>query len=57
MREKALGSEHPVATSLSNLAVLLEAKGDYAKAEPLYRKKTASHDFLRDDLIGWPIWP
>ncbi len=37
--EKQFGSEHPhVATSLNNLAGLLESQGKYAEAEPLYRR-------------------
>ncbi|MBA2503919.1 MAG: CHAT domain-containing protein, partial [Pyrinomonadaceae bacterium] len=37
IREKALGAQHPdVAVSLNNLAGLYEAKGDYARAEPLH---------------------
>src|SRR5947209_4891252 len=42
MREKALGPDHPsVASGLNNLALLLKAKGDYAGAEPLYRRALA----------------
>ncbi|MFL6417733.1 MAG: tetratricopeptide repeat protein [Bryobacteraceae bacterium] len=42
INEKALGPDHPdVATGLNNLAVLLQAKGDYAAAEPLYRRALA----------------
>ncbi|WP_425262111.1 tetratricopeptide repeat protein [Prosthecochloris aestuarii] len=38
---RTAGPEHPdVATSLNNLAVLLEAQGKYAEAEPLYRSAT-----------------
>ena len=34
-----LGENHPdYATSLNNLAVLYQARGDYAKAEPLHRQ-------------------
>ena len=37
--EKAMGPDHPdVGTDLNNLAGLLDAKGDYAGAEPLYRR-------------------
>ena len=37
--ERTLGKEHPnTLTSLNNLAGLLNAKGDYAGAEPLYRR-------------------
>jgi tetratricopeptide (TPR) repeat protein len=40
--EKQLGPDHPhVATSLNNLAALLEAQGKYAEAEPLYRRAIA----------------
>ena len=36
IREEALGPDHPdTATSLNNLAVLLQAQGRYAEAEPL----------------------
>ena len=42
IREKALGPEHPeTANSLNNLAVLYSSMGDYAKAEPLYRRALA----------------
>jgi len=33
--EKTLGPDHGTARDLNNLALLLEAKGDYAGAEPL----------------------
>jgi tetratricopeptide (TPR) repeat protein len=37
-----LGPDHPdVATALNNLASLLQDKGDYADAEPLYRRALA----------------
>ena len=43
--EKALGPEHPeVAQSLSNLAALYRAQGQYAKAEPFYRRALAIRD-------------
>ncbi len=49
MRRKLLGAEHPdVASSLNNLALLLDAKGDYAGAEPLYREALA----MRRKLLG-----
>ena len=32
---------HPVAKSLSNLAVVYDTKGDYARAEPLYQRALA----------------
>jgi CHAT domain-containing protein len=39
IREKALGPEHPdVATSLNNLAFLYSLMGNYAAAEPLYKR-------------------
>ena len=38
-RERVLGPEHPdTLTSVNNLAALLRIKGDYAQAEPLYRR-------------------
>ena len=40
--EKALGPEHPrVAASLNNLALLYDAQGKYAEAEPLYKRSLA----------------
>jgi len=40
--EKAFGPDHPnTAAVLNNLATLLEAKGDHAGAEPLYRRALA----------------
>ncbi len=48
-REKALGLEHPdVAQSLNNLAVLYEAQGKYAAAEPLYKRSLA----IRGKALG-----
>ena len=45
IREKALGPEHPdTAASLNNLAALYYAMGDYAKAEPLYRRALAIYE-------------
>ena len=42
IREKALGEDHPdVATSLNNLAGLLEAQGKLDEAEPMYRRALA----------------
>ncbi|CAN0543301.1 unnamed protein product, partial [Laminaria digitata] len=42
IKEKALGPEHPsVATSLNNLAGLLETQGNYAEAGPLYKRSLA----------------
>ena len=41
IRKKALGPDHPdVAQSLNNLAVLYDAQGQYAKAEPLYLRSS-----------------
>ena len=38
-RERTLGKDHPdTLVSVNNLANLLQAKGDYAGAEPLYRR-------------------
>jgi hypothetical protein len=38
-RERVLGREHPdTLTSVNNLAGLLQAQGDYAKAQPLYER-------------------
>ena len=40
--EKALGPEHPTtATSLNNLAGLLQDQGDLAAARPLYERALA----------------
>ena len=45
IREKALGPDHPdVATSLNNLALLLQKKGNYAAAEPLCRRALAIYE-------------
>ena len=57
--EKALGPEHPpatslnnpehpLATSLNNLALLYGAQGKYAEAEPLYRRALA----IREKALG-----
>jgi tetratricopeptide (TPR) repeat protein len=44
--EKALGPDHPrVATSLNALALLYYSLGDYAKAEPLYKRSLVIWDF------------
>lgn len=44
-----LGPDHPdVATSLNNLAALYRAQGDYAKAEPLYKRALA----IREKALG-----
>lgn len=40
--EQNVGPDHPnVATSLNNLAELYHTQGDYAKAEPLYKRALA----------------
>ena len=40
--EKSVGPEHPnVAKSLTNLAYLYNAQGQYAQAEPLFRRALA----------------
>jgi len=42
IREKSLGPEHPdTASSLNNLALLLQAQGDLAGARPLYERALA----------------
>jgi Flp pilus assembly protein TadD len=42
IQEKALGSEHPeTATTLSNLAILLQEKGDVAGARLLLERALA----------------
>ncbi len=47
--EKQLGAEHPsVATSLNNLAGLLDAQGKYGEAEPLYRRAL----LIREEQLG-----
>ena len=44
-----LGERHPdTATSLNNLALLLEAQGDYAAAKPLYEQALA----IRKAVLG-----
>jgi tetratricopeptide (TPR) repeat protein len=49
VREKVLGPEHPdTATSLNNLAALLEAQGDLAAARPLYERSLA----VREKVLG-----
>jgi tetratricopeptide (TPR) repeat protein len=49
IREKALGPEHPLtATSLNNLALLLQAQGDLAGAQPLYERALA----IREKVLG-----
>ena len=48
-REKALGPEHPdTATSLNDLAALLQAQGDLAGARPLYERALA----IREKALG-----
>ena len=45
IREKSLGLDHPsVATSLHNLAALYHAQGQYAQAEPLFKRALAIHE-------------
>ncbi len=45
IHEKALGPEHPdTATSLNNLAVLLQDQGDLAGARPLYERALAIYE-------------
>jgi tetratricopeptide (TPR) repeat protein len=45
IREKLLGPEHPgTATSLNNLASVLEAQGDVAAARPLYERALAIYE-------------
>jgi len=42
-----VGPTHPdTATSLNNLAVLYQAQGKYAEAEPLYKRALASCEQL-----------
>jgi tetratricopeptide (TPR) repeat protein len=49
IREKALGPEHPdTATSLNNLAWLLQDQGDLAAARPLYERALA----IREKALG-----
>ena len=49
IREKALGPEHPdTATSLNNLAVLLQDQGDLAAARPLFERALA----IREKALG-----
>ena len=47
--EKALGPNHPqVAASLSGLADIYYAQGEYGEAEPLYRRSLA----IREKALG-----
>ena len=49
IREKVLGAEHPdTATSLNNLALLLQAQGDLAGARPLHERALA----IREKVLG-----
>ncbi|MBO0237246.1 tetratricopeptide repeat protein, partial [Vibrio parahaemolyticus] len=49
IREKALGPDHPnVAMSLNSLAGLYDAQGQYALAEPLYKRSLA----IREKALG-----
>ena len=50
IREKVLGAEHPdTATSLNNLARLLQAQGDLAGARPLYERALAIREGARPE--------
>src|SRR5579875_1410816 len=43
--EQSAGPNHPdVAASLNNLALVYEAQGDYAKAEPLFKRALAINE-------------
>jgi tetratricopeptide (TPR) repeat protein len=47
--EKSLGPEHPnVARSLNGLGSLYETQGDYAKAEPLFKRSLA----IKEKALG-----
>jgi tetratricopeptide (TPR) repeat protein len=47
--EKQLGPDHPdTATSLNNLAGLLQAQGDFGGARPLYERALA----IREKQLG-----
>ena len=47
--EKTLGAQHPgTALSLNNLAELYRVQGDYAAAEPLYKRALA----IREKTLG-----
>jgi len=49
IKEKVLGVDHPsTATSLNNLALLLNDKGDYEGAEPLFRRALE----IREKVLG-----
>jgi tetratricopeptide (TPR) repeat protein len=49
IREKVLGPEHPeTASSLNNLALLLQAQGDLAGARPLFERALA----IREKVLG-----
>ena len=49
MAGKALGPDHPdVAANLNNLAALYYAQGDYAQAEPLFKRALA----IRERALG-----
>ena len=54
--EKTVGRDHAaVATSLNNLAGLYCTQGQYAQAEPLYKRSLA---ILEKALgHGIPLWP
>ena len=52
--EQNVGPNHPdVATSLNNLALLYQTQGQYAQAEPLYKRSLAipGKNFATNDLI------
>ena len=49
IHKEVLGERHPdYATSLNNLAILLESQGDYAAARPLYEQALA----IRKEVLG-----
>ncbi len=49
IREKVLGAEHPAtASSLNNLAALLDSTGDYTAARPYYERALA----IREKVLG-----
>ena len=50
-----LGERHPdTATSLNNLAVLLQAQGDYAAAKPLHEQALAIRKAVLGDATPTP---
>ena len=53
--EKNVGPDHPsVALSLNNLAALYSSQGQYAAAEPLYKRSLAIREKARVPTI--PMW-